>query len=39
MDAGKYECQVSTVPKISRWIDLVVVVPKVRKEKKKKYST
>jgi len=29
-DAGKYECQVSTVPKISRWIDLVVVVPKVR---------
>ena len=29
MDAGKYECQVSTVPKISRWIDLVVVVPKV----------
>jgi len=30
MDAGKYECQVSTVPKISRWIDLVVVVPKVR---------
>lgn len=29
-DAGKYECQVSTVPKVSRWIDLVVVVPKVR---------
>jgi len=29
-DAGKYECQVSTAPKISRWIDLVVVVPKVR---------
>ena len=29
MDAGKYECQLSTVPKISRWIDLVVVVPKV----------
>ena len=28
-DAGKYECQLSTVPKISRWIDLVVVVPKV----------
>ena len=28
-DAGKYECQVSTVPKVSRWIDLVVVVPKV----------
>lgn len=29
-DAGQYECQVSTVPKVSRWIDLVVVVPKVR---------
>ena len=29
MDAGKYECQVSTVPKISRLMDLVVVVPKV----------
>jgi len=29
-DAGRYECQVSTVPKISHWVDLVVVVPKVR---------
>lgn len=29
-DAGKYECQVSTVPKLSRSLDLVVVVPKVR---------
>jgi len=29
-DAGKYECQVSSSPKMSRWIDLVVVVPKVR---------
>merc|ERR1712012_1465971 len=29
-DAGSYECQVSTVPKMSRKIELVVVVPKVR---------
>lgn len=29
-DAGSYECQVSTVPKISKMVDLVVVVPKVR---------
>ena len=28
-DAGKYECQVSTVPKMSRKVELVVVVPKV----------
>ncbi len=28
-DAGRYECQVSTVPKLSRSMDLVVVVPKV----------
>lgn len=28
-DAGKYECQVSTVPKMSREVELVVVVPKV----------
>ena len=28
-DAGKYECQVSTVPKMSRQVELVVVVPKV----------
>ena len=39
MDAGKYECQVSTVPKISRWIDLVVVVPKVKKSEKGKHLT
>ena len=29
-DAGSYECQVSTVPKMSRRVELVVVVPKVR---------
>merc|ERR1712079_134617 len=29
-DAGRYECQVSTVPKLSRRLDLVVIVPKVR---------
>ena len=29
-DAGTYECQVSTVPKLSRRVELVVVVPKVR---------
>ena len=28
-DAGKYECQVSTVPKLSRIMELIVVVPKV----------
>ena len=28
-DAGSYECQVSTVPKMSRRVELVVVVPKV----------
>ena len=28
-DAGRYECQVSTVPKLSRRLDLVVIVPKV----------
>ena len=28
-DAGQYECQVSTVPKMSRKVELVVVVPKV----------
>ena len=38
MDAGKYECQVSTVPKISRWIDLVVVVPKVTNENKEIFN-
>ena len=29
-DAGSYECQVSTVPKISKMVELVVVVPKVK---------
>jgi len=29
-DAGKYECQVSTHPPLSRIMDLIVVVPKVR---------
>ena len=29
-DAGSYECQVSTVPKMSQRVELVVVVPKVR---------
>ena len=29
-DAGGYECQVSTVPKMSRKVELVVVVPKVK---------
>ena len=29
-DAGTYECQVSTVPKMSRRVELLVVVPKVR---------
>ena len=28
-DAGSYECQVSTVPKMSQKVELVVVVPKV----------
>ena len=28
-DAGTYECQVSTVPKMSRRLELLVVVPKV----------
>ena len=28
-DAGTYECQVSTVPKMSRRVELLVVVPKV----------
>ena len=28
-DAGKYECQVSTVPKLARITELIVVVPKV----------
>ena len=28
-DAGWYECQVATTPKMSRWVQLEVVVPKV----------
>ena len=28
-DAGRYECQLSTVPKLSRIKELIVVVPKV----------
>ena len=30
-DAGSYECQVSTVPKISKLFHLKVVIPKVCK--------
>jgi len=29
-DAGKYECQVSTTPKLSHFVYLTVIVPKVR---------
>lgn len=29
-DAGKYECQVSTEPKLSHFVHLTVIVPKVR---------
>ena len=28
-DAGNYECQVSTVPKISKFFHLKVIIPKV----------
>ena len=28
-DAGWYECQVSTTPKMSKWVQLEVVVPEV----------
>ena len=28
-DAGMYECQVSTVPKISKFFQLKVIIPKV----------
>ena len=28
-DAGRYECQVSTVPKISKFFQLKVIIPKV----------
>ena len=28
-DAGWYECQVSTTPKMSKWVKLEVVVPEV----------
>ena len=29
-DAGWYECQVSTTPKMSKWVKLEVVVPEVK---------
>ena len=29
-DAGWYECQVSSTPKLSRWVQLEVVVPEVK---------
>ena len=29
-DAGWYECQVSSMPKLSRWVQLEVVVPEVK---------
>ena len=29
-DAGSYECQVSTVPKISKFFHLKVIIPKVK---------